>query len=271
MNLQLSEEYLFRFGGIARMYGMQGLRKIAQSRVLVIGLGGVGSWVVEAIARTGFQKITLVDLDDVCASNTNRQIQATISNVGKSKAISLKERILEINPASQVETIIEFYNSETADIILNGQIDFVFDCIDSIDKKAHLIHQCYLRKIPFITCGGVGGKKDPTKIRIGDLSCSENDPLLKNLKKNLRKVYSFPSADKKMRVNCVYSVESAVFPSPDGELCLTKSDHQKMGMQNSQSMKLDCRSGFGAVSFLSGSVGFAMVSFAVDQLLKRNE
>ncbi len=267
MNLQFSEDYLFRFGGIARMYGMPGLKKIAQSRVVIIGLGGVGSWVVEAIARTGFQKIVLVDLDDVCASNTNRQIQAIRANVGKSKALALKERILEINPEARVEVIQEFYNSETADLVLSGQIDFLFDCIDSLDKKAHLINQCCVRKISLITCGGVGGKKDPTKIRLSDLSLSENDPLLRNLKKNLRKEYSFPSAEKKMKVNCVYSTESAVFPSPDGEFCLTKSDQKKLEIQNSQSLKLDCRSGFGAVSFLSGSIAFTMVSYAVDQLL----
>lgn len=267
MTHQFSEDYLFRFGGISRLYGLQGLRKIAQSRVLIIGLGGVGSWVVEAIARTGFNHIVLVDLDDVCASNTNRQIQATQANIGKAKAQALKERILEINPESKVETVIDFYNSETADQILSGKIDFLFDCIDSIDKKAHLIHQCHTRKIPLITCGGVGGKKDPSMIRISDLSQSENDPLLKQLKKNLRKIYLFPAADKKMKVNCVYSIENAVFPSPDGEFCLTKADQKNLEIQNSQSLKLDCRSGYGAASFLSGSVGFTMVSFAVHQML----
>lgn len=267
---KLSEDYLFRFGGISRLYGLKSLEKLAESRFVIIGLGGVGSWVVEAVARSGVGQIVLVDLDDVCASNTNRQIQALTANIGKSKADVLKARILEINPFAQVEVIIDFYNEETFQNILKGQIDFLFDCIDSLDKKAHLMNECVQRKIPFITCGGVGGKKDPLKIKLADLSLTENDPLLKNLKKILRKKYGFPEAGRKMKIECVYSTESAVFPSTDENLCLTKSEQKNQQISQKQSLKLDCRSGFGAASFLSGSVGFCMVSRALDRICQAN-
>ena len=157
------EYYDIRFSGIERLYGKDGAKKVRHSHVLVVGLGGVGSWVVEALARTGVEKLTLVDFDDICVSNTNRQIHATENNVGRMKTQALKERVESINKNCQVNLIEEAFNKETETLIFKVNYDVAIDCIDKSIEKEQLIVACRERNIPIVVIGSAGGRKDLSK------------------------------------------------------------------------------------------------------------
>lgn len=159
-----------RFGGIARLYGEKALQCFQQSHICVIGIGGVGSWAAEALARSGIGQLTLIDMDDVCVTNTNRQIHALQGNVGKLKTEVMAERIRLINPDCQIHIIDDFITEENLQEYVNNRFDFVVDAIDSLRAKVALLAYCKRQKIPLITTGGAGGQMDPTKIAITDLA-----------------------------------------------------------------------------------------------------
>lgn len=273
-------DYSIRFGGITRLYGVHGSSVIQKSHFCVIGIGGVGSWVAEALARNGVGQITLIDLDDICTTNINRQIHALTNTVGQSKVDVMCERILQINPECIVNVIEDFVTVDNLSTLLNHTtdqaFDFVIDAIDSVDIKTRIIAFCKRYKLPIITIGGAGGQIDPSKIAISDLSKTFQDPLLAKVKNQLRREFNFPKADikkaskRKFAIDAVFSTEQLRYPDDgnDGEVCLAKPDSNTEG---GSSMRLDCHSGFGATTHVTATFAFFAVGRAIDKLLKKHQ
>lgn len=249
------DNYEQRFGGIGRLYTPEGLAKLCQAHICVIGIGGVGSWAVEALARSGIGKITMIDMDDICVTNINRQIHAMTGTVAQLKTEAMKERIERINPECVVEIIDDFITSENIPEYLNRGYDYVIDAIDSVKTKAALIAYCKRNKIRMITTGGAGGQTDPTQIQITDLSKTIQDPLASKVRSLLRKEYNFSQNPKrKFGIDCVFSTQPLIFP--------------KMGEGCEVSATMNCANGFGAVTMVTATFGFFAVSRVIDKLLK---
>jgi tRNA threonylcarbamoyladenosine dehydratase len=247
----LSEQYLNRFSGVARLYGERSLQQLQKSHVAVIGVGGVGSWIVEALARSGIGRITMMDFDDVCVSNFNRQILATDETVGKFKIDVLAERVRLINKECELQLINDRFTAENAEVFLSHNYDYIVDAFDNGPGKAFLAHHCRAQKKRLIVLGSVGGKKDPSKIKIDDLSRSTEDSLLSFVRKKLRSEFGFPrEKGKKFSIPCVYSTEKYVFPEEGAVI-----------------KKLDCGGGMGAITHLAGAFGFFAVSRVIDDLV----
>lgn len=249
-----------RFGGIARLYGVKGAEQLSKARVAVVGIGGVGSWAAEALARSGVRTIILQDMDDLCITNTNRQIHALQGNYGRAKVEAMEERLRLINPAVQVESLFSFYTVSKPERLFDAQPDVVIDAIDSMRPKAHLIAECYKRGIPIITCGGAGGRVDAARISMADLARTNGDNMLSLLRKTLRKEYAFPLFDKcpDIGIPCVYSPEKPRFPKCDGSVSCERDPGQKGG--------IGCASGFGSATHITGTFGFMMAGKAVEIL-----
>ncbi len=203
-----------RFGGIARLYGERALLRFRAAHVCVVGVGGVGSWVVEALARSAVGHLTLIDLDNVAESNVNRQIQAMTETIGQAKIGALAERIAQINPYCRVTQIEDFITPDNLEQMIGARAyDYVVDAIDSVLAKTALIAFCRARSIPLITIGGAGGQTDPTRIEVRDLSKTEQEPLLAKVRKRLRSDYGFPRGIKnKFNVDAVFSMEPLKVP-----------------------------------------------------------
>lgn len=196
-----------RFGGVARLYGDAGFARIQAARVAVMGIGGVGSWAAEALARSGVGRIVLIDLDHVAESNINRQIHALEDTLGAAKVDTMARRIRAINPAVEVEAVDEFVTAENAESMLAG-CDWVIDAIDQVKVKVAVISLCRRLGMPVVTAGGAGGKTDPTRIRVDDLSRTEQDPLLARVRKSLRQTEGFPrDPRRRFGVAAIYSDE----------------------------------------------------------------
>ncbi len=255
-------DYERRFGGIARLYGRHGLERFEQSHICVIGIGGVGSWVVEALARSAVGEITMIDLDNLVESNVNRQIHAMDGTFGKAKVDAMAERVQAINPGCRIHCIEEFITTDNLEQMVDRGFDYVIDCIDSFKVKTALIAHCRRNKIKVITVGGAGGQMDPLKIRLGDLSRTEHDPLLSKTRKQLRKEYNFPrNLKRRFDIPCVYSEEQQVYPDAEGETCLAKSGKQ-MGTS------LNC-GGYGSATAVTATFGFVAVSHVLKRLAGR--
>lgn len=257
-------DYETRFAGIARLYGLSALQHFRRSHVVVIGIGGVGSWAAEALARSGIGEITLIDLDDVCVSNINRQLHALSSTIGQDKVAVMAQRLLEINPECQVNQITDFIAVDNLSTLLAGKIDYVLDAIDAVKAKTALIAWCKRQKIPLITTGGAGGQLDPTQIQISDLTQAYNDPLLAKVRNMLRRDYQFSRNPKRrFGIDCVFSTEQLRYPAADGTVCQQKPE-------GSGAMRLDCREGFGAATVVTASFGFAAVSRLLVKLVRKS-
>lgn len=245
-----------RFGGIRRLFGNAGEDRLHRSHVCIVGIGGVGSWAVEALARTGIGALTLVDLDDVCISNVNRQLHAVTGEFGKPKVEVMAARVRLINPDCHIHAEQKFFSVRTAEKILETKFDCVLDAIDDRAMKALLIARCHEKRIPVVTTGGAGGRRDPTAIRVDDLAFASHDRLLATLRKVLRTDHGFPrDLKKKFNVPCVYSPEPQVFPRSDGSICVVREPESRL--------RLDCGSGFGTATFVTGAFGFAAASEVV--------
>lgn len=202
-----------RFGGLKRLYGDGALDRFGAAHVCVIGIGGVGSWAAEALARSAIGQITLIDLDMVAESNVNRQIHALGDNFGKAKVDAMAERIRAINPACNITTVEDFVAADNLDRLLDRGFDYVIDAIDQVRTKAALIAWCAARGVPVITSGGAGGQIDPTRIEIADLARTVQDPLLSKVRSLLRKEYGFTrDPKKKFGIPAVFSSEPLRYP-----------------------------------------------------------
>ncbi len=255
-----SESYNNRFGGIRRLYGLDVAEKLRQSHICVVGIGGVGSWAAEALARSGIGAITLIDLDDICVTNINRQLHATTATIGQSKCDVMAERIQAINPDCVCNIIEDFITDENLPELVTHEFDYVLDAIDSYRVKAALINHCKRSKIPIITTGGAGGQIDPTLVQTTDLAKTWHDPLARKVRGHLRDFFGFSKNTKhKFGVECVFSSEQAVYPHPDGSVCQQKPE-------NMESTKMDCASGFGATTIVTATFGFVAVSRIIKKL-----
>jgi tRNA A37 threonylcarbamoyladenosine dehydratase len=239
-----------RFSGISNLYGAEALQTLRASHVCVVGLGGVGAWTVEALARSGVGALTLVDLDDICESNINRQLLATVDTVGKSKARLMEQRVLAINPELKVSAHEVFFTASSAARILAENYDVVVDAIDGVSNKALLIARCVERGLRVIVTGAAGGRKDPAFIGVNDLAFSSHDRLLEEVRKKLKNTYGFPRKRKHpYGIPCVYSLE------PIAPTCKVARD---------ASTRLSCNTGLGTVSVITGIFGLR----AADQVLR---
>ena len=211
-----------RFGGVARLYGAAALQRFRQAHVCVIGVGGVGSWVVEALARSAIGHITMIDLDHLAESNINRQIHALTATLGQAKVTALADRIAQINPFCRVNQIEEFIDAENIGSLIGAhRFDFIVDAIDNVRAKTALIAYCRAHHYKLITIGGAGGQVDPTRIEVRDLCRTEQEPLLAKVRKRLRSEYGFPRGTKnKFGIDAVFSTEPLRFP----DLTATASD-----------------------------------------------
>lgn len=249
------------FGGIARLYGQEGLLRLQQAHVAVIGIGGVGSWAAEALARSGVGEISLFDLDDICVTNTNRQAHTLTTTVGQMKVEVMAQRLRHINPNIVVHENTDFVTQDTLAEYIHDDLDFVVDCIDSMKAKAALLAWCKRRKIGVVTTGGAGGQIDPTKITIADLNKTYNDPLAARLRATLKREYGFTrTPNKNFSIPCVFSTEQLRYPKADGGVCFDK------GFVG-EGVKLDCAGGFGAVMTVTATFGMVAASRAIDRLV----
>jgi tRNA A37 threonylcarbamoyladenosine dehydratase len=248
-----------RFGGIARLYGRDGLARLRAAHVGVVGIGGVGAWAAEALARSGVGAITLVDLDEVCVTNINRQLPALTETVGRAKVAVMAERIRAINPECRVTAEQKFFNEQTAAELLAPEYDFILDAIDDVTNKLLLLVRCRDQKIPVIACGGAGGRRELTSVRVGDLSKASHDKLLSEVRRRLRKEHGFPAEQSAMNLPCVYSVERAVYPQADGSVCEMRSSAE-------DGARLNCNGGLGSATFVTGAFGFAAAGFVVRKI-----
>ncbi|EOS95975.1 tRNA cyclic N6-threonylcarbamoyladenosine(37) synthase TcdA [Erwinia tracheiphila] len=255
----LSDAWLQRFGGTARLYGQPALKLFAQAHICVVGIGGVGSWAAEALARTGIGAITLIDMDDVCVTNTNRQIHALKETVGQSKTEVMAQRILAINPECSVTCVDDFITTQNTAELINHSFTYVIDAIDSVRPKAALLAFCRRNKIPLVTTGGAGGQIDPTQIEVADLAKTIQDPLAAKLRERLKQDFNVVKNSKgKLGIDCVFSTEALMYPQTDGSVCASRSTAEG-------SMRMDCASGFGAATMVTATFGF----FAVSHVLKK--
>lgn len=248
------DDFERRFGGIHRLYGQAALERFQAAHACVVGVGGVGSWAAEALARSAVGRITLIDLDNVAESNVNRQVHALGDEFGKAKVTAMAERILAINPRCQVTQIEDFVTADNLDALLNRDYDFIIDAIDSARVKAAMINWCKRHKVRLIASGGAGGRIDPTRIELADLSRSVQDPLLSRVRTLLRREYGFPKdPKKKFGVECVFSSEPLRRP----ETICDAGDTALTG--------LNC-AGFGSSMTVTSTFGQFMVARALQML-----
>lgn len=244
----MSMDFERRFGGIRRLYGDAAFQQFQEAHVCIVGVGGVGSWVAEALARSAIGRLTLIDLDNIAESNTNRQIHALGDDYGKAKVMAMARRILAINPSCRVTEIEDFVTVDNLDDLLGRGYDFVVDAIDNARVKAAMIHWCRRHKVKMIASGGAGGRIDPGRIRLDDLARTVQDPLLSRVRTLLRREYGFPrDPKKKFGVECVFSEEPLRFPE-DGESC---------DVDDKPITGINC-AGFGAAMAVTASFGLMM-------------
>ncbi|ENU99700.1 MULTISPECIES: tRNA threonylcarbamoyladenosine dehydratase [Acinetobacter] len=246
-DLLQDDEYDRRFAGVAKIYGDDSFHHYENSHVMVIGIGGVGSWAVEALARTGIGELTLVDMDVVAASNINRQLPAMTATLGCEKIEIMAERCRSINPRIKINLIDDYLTPENVKEILSGNPDIILDCIDDVKAKFALMLHCRFNKVPLIVSGGAGGKLDPLKIRVADLSRTEQDPMLAKLRAQLRAKGICKKPKEKFGITCVYSIDN---PFSSADVCASAG--------------LRC-GGYGSAVVVTSS--FAMV--AVSEVLKK--
>ncbi len=255
-----ADDFDFRFGGIRRLYGASALTTFRSAHVCVVGIGGVGSWVAEALVRSGVGQITLIDMDDICVSNINRQIHALDGDVGKLKVDAMADRLRRIQPTCQINAVAQFVTPNNLADLITPTLDYVVDAIDSIKAKTLLIAHCKRHKIPIAVAGGAGGQVDPTQIQVADLTKTFQDPLLAKVRSKLRKEHGFSQNPKrKFGVECVFSSEQLKYPQPDGSVCA-----QKPGSEGP--VRLDCASGFGAATMITGTFGFFLAARVLAKL-----
>lgn len=259
-------DYERRFGGVRRLYGELGLAKLQAAHVCVIGIGGVGSWAVEALARSAVGKLTLIDLDNIAESNVNRQLHALDGAFGMAKVSAMAARIKLINPSCRVTEIEEFITPENVAEMLSVGFDAVLDAIDDAKAKVAIAAYCKQQQLPLITTGGAGGRLDPTKIKQADLSQVSGDRLLAKVRNQLRRDFGFPKASSnakktpaKFGITAVYSDEQVLQPNTDGS-CDVAPDNSVTG--------LNC-AGYGSSVCVTSPFGMAAAGLLIKRLLEK--
>jgi tRNA A37 threonylcarbamoyladenosine dehydratase len=249
-----------RFGGTRRLYGDCALERFREAHVCVIGIGGVGSWAAEALARSAVGRLTLIDLDHVAESNINRQLHALTGTLGMAKVQVMAARIGQINPDCRVTVIEDFITLENLADLLHSDYDHVIDCIDGFRIKAALIAHCRRRRIRLVTVGGAGGQTDPTRVRVADLSRTEHDALFSKTRKLLRQDYGFPkNLKRRFDIPCVYSDEQPLFPTGDGNAGHDKPHGAGIG-------RLNCAGGLGSSMAVTATFGLVAAAHALKKL-----
>lgn len=265
MSLALDDvDFARRFGGVSRLYGEAGLAKLQAAHICVIGIGGVGSWAAEALARNAVGTITLIDLDNIAESNVNRQLHAVDGAFGKAKVSAMRARIHSINPFAKVHEIEDFVTIENVAEMLNKNFDGVIDCIDDAKAKMAIAAYCKTHNIPFVTTGGAGGRLDPTRIRQADLSQVNGDRLLAKVRNGLRRDYAFPKAQEVkgkakpkvslFGISAIYSDEQVMQPDRTCE-----TDAQAV-------TGLNC-AGYGSSVCVTAPFGFAAAAALLSKIL----
>jgi tRNA threonylcarbamoyladenosine dehydratase len=271
VNLEVpaESEYVLhrRFDRIGRLLGDTRMEKLFRAHVMVIGVGGVGSWAAESLARSGVGRITLVDFDDICITNTNRQLHAISGLVGKKKVQVMSERLKKVNPSAEVEAIESFYNVNHADEILARKPDFIIDAIDNITAKCHLLATCRERGLSVITSGGSGGRLDPLQVRVADMSATHGDPLLHQVRKVLRQKYDFP-AEGAFGLPTIFSEE---VPTEPIELKYDKGQGFKCVCPQGANDYHSCEKRnliYGTASFVTGTFGLVAAAEITRRILE---
>ena len=253
-----------RFAGVDRLYGAGSAARLAQAHVCVVGLGGVGSWTAEALARSGVGRLTLIDADDVCVSNTNRQSHALAGSFGRAKVDVVAERVRAINPQLEVEAIKQFVSPSNLETLLDRGYDGVVDACDALKMKVAMIAFCRRRKIPIVVSGSAGGRRDPTLIVSRDLSKTEHDILLGIVRRKLRDDYGWTRNPKRyFGVQAVFSRENVNYPQLDGSVCKTRGEDAE------RALKLDCSGGLGAAMHVTATFGMVAAARVIERLLGR--
>jgi len=260
---QLPHDYVQRFSGMGRLYGTQALPALYQAHFAVIGLGGVGTWVAEALARSGVGRLTLIEMDDVCVTNTNRQSHALASTIGKQKINVIAGRLKDINPLIELHLIDDFLDKSNMRECIGTQHDVVIDAMDAAHIKAGLVAYCSALKVRLVTVGSSGGKRDPQRVKVDDLGRTLSDPMLAKIRTQLYRHYKFSrDPNRKFRVDAVFSDEQMVYPKPDGSVCMDKQFLQ-------EGVKLDCTGGFGSSVMVTGTFGFLAATRAIERYLQK--
>ena len=256
-----------RFDRMGRLIGDTKMKKLMDSHVMVIGLGGVGSWAAEAVVRSGVGKVSVVDFDEICITNANRQLHALSGLVGKHKAEVMAERLVKVNPQAKIVSHVKFYNADSSDELFADRPDYVIDAIDNITAKCHLLNRCHKDGIPIVTSTGSGGKMDPTQIKVMDLSETEVDPLARSVRKILRGQYDFPATGK-FGITAVVSTEAHMDPEElhydqgKGFKCVCPQGENSLHGCDKRNVIL------GTAGFVTGTFGLIAASVAVRGILE---
>jgi len=259
-----------RFDRAARLFGEEGLSRLIGARVLVLGMGGVGSFAAEALARSGVGELVLVDFDRVCVTNANRQLHALQGNIGRPKVEVMAERLRRVHPTAVVDPRPVFYGADTSAELLSGRVDFVVDAIDNMTAKAHLITACHLRGTPIVSSMGAAARMDPTRIRVSDLTETVRDPFARSLRRFLRKRHGLACRrGEPLGVQAVFSDEPPLEPLPpsydaeEGFRCICPNGSNGLHDCESRS-RID-----GSAAFVTGAFGLAAASVVVRSLCRR--
>lgn len=248
-------DYQRRFGGIARLYGADALARFQGAHVCIVGIGGVGSWAAEAMARSAIGKITLMDMDHIAVSNVNRQLPALDGNFGKAKVAAMAERIQAINPRCEITQVDDFLSLENLPEMMGAGYDFVLDCIDQMRVKVALVAYAKRQGLPLIVSGGAGGRVDPTRIEVADIALTSGDPLLARIRTELRRNHGFARDGKKFGIEAVFSTEPLQRPST---ACATDGDTTAV-------TGLNC-AGYGSSVAVTAGFGMCMAGRALARL-----
>jgi tRNA A37 threonylcarbamoyladenosine dehydratase len=251
------------FGGIARLYGNEAVCTLQKTHITIVGLGGVGSWAAEAFVRSGIGHLSLIDLDDICITNTNRQLHALQSTVGQLKVDVMKARLLSIYPKVFIDAKADFINEHNLSELITKKTHYVLDAIDNAKIKSSLIAYCKRQKIKILTIGGAGGLIDPSKVMCKDLNKTTQDPLSARVRQHLRKRFHFSQNPKThYSIPCIYSSEQCRYPSSTGEIT-----YQKPSL--AQPIKLDCAKGLGASMMVTSTFSMFAVARIMHYLLSK--
>jgi len=246
-----------RFGGLRRLYGEAGYQRLRALRIAVVGLGGVGSWAAEALARSGVASLTLIDMDHVAESNINRQVQALGATLGQAKGVALRERIADIHPGCEVQLVDDFVTRDNWPALLPGAVDVVIDACDQVQAKLAMAQWALETRTPLVMAGAAGGKRKPQAVEVDDLANVTHDPLLASLRQRLRKQHGAPRSGA-IGVRCVFSREAVAMPATDGDACGIAAD-QGDGT-------LNCH-GYGSSVVVTATFGFVLASEALQKAL----